>query len=138
MISRHRLEVDGEAGPVDHLADRFDLAQRARDEALAAESGLTLITSTRSTSSKIVERLAGVCGVSTTPGRLPSDRALTHVWAPVLDKRPGVVLDPQTPAKALDYLLEEVDLVLVTSVNHGFGGQGFIPSSLRRSNRSAR
>jgi ribulose-phosphate 3-epimerase len=49
-----------------------------------------------------------------------------------LGKRAGVVLTPQTPAKALDYLLEEVDLVLVMSVNPGFGGQGFIPSSLRK------
>jgi len=43
-----------------------------------------------------------------------------------------VVLTPQTPAKALDYLLEEVDLVLVMSVNPGFGGQSFIPSALRK------
>jgi len=42
------------------------------------------------------------------------------------------VLTPQTPAKALDYLIEEVDLVLVMSVNPGFGGQGFIPSALRK------
>ncbi|MDH7972922.1 ribulose-phosphate 3-epimerase [Sphingomonas sp. AR_OL41] len=49
-----------------------------------------------------------------------------------LGKRAGVVLTPQTPAKALDYLLEEVDLVLVMSVNPGFGGQGFIPSSARK------
>ena len=44
----------------------------------------------------------------------------------------GVVLTPQTPAKALDYLLEEVDLVLIMSVNPGFGGQAFIESSLRK------
>ncbi|RDE04733.1 ribulose-phosphate 3-epimerase [Sphingomonas aracearum] len=49
-----------------------------------------------------------------------------------LGKRPGVVLTPQTPAKALDYLLEEVDLVLVMSVNPGFGGQSFIDSQLRK------
>jgi ribulose-phosphate 3-epimerase len=57
-------------------------------------------------------------------------RSLQHIRK--LGKRAGVVLTPQTPAKALDYLLEEVDLVLVMSVNPGFGGQGFIPSSLRK------
>jgi len=44
----------------------------------------------------------------------------------------GVSLNPGTPAKALDYLLEEVDLVLVMSVNPGFGGQSFISSQLRK------
>ena len=49
-----------------------------------------------------------------------------------LGKRAGVVLNPATPAKMLDYLLEEVDLVLVMSVNPGFGGQSFIDSQLRK------
>lgn len=49
-----------------------------------------------------------------------------------LGKKAGVVLNPGTPAKALDYLLEEVDLVLVMSVNPGFGGQSFISSQLRK------
>ena len=49
-----------------------------------------------------------------------------------LGKRAGVSLNPATPAKALDYVLEEVDLVLVMSVNPGFGGQGFISSQLRK------
>jgi ribulose-phosphate 3-epimerase len=49
-----------------------------------------------------------------------------------LGKRAGVSLNPATPAKALDYLLEEVDLVLVMSVNPGFGGQKFISSQLRK------
>jgi ribulose-phosphate 3-epimerase len=43
-----------------------------------------------------------------------------------------VSLNPATPAKALDYVLEEVDLVLVMSVNPGFGGQKFIASQLRK------
>ena len=47
-----------------------------------------------------------------------------------LGKRAGVALNPATPAKMLDYVLEEVDLVLVMSVNPGFGGQGFIDSQL--------
>ena len=49
-----------------------------------------------------------------------------------LGKRAGVSLNPATPAKALDYLLEELDLVLVMSVNPGFGGQSFIESQLRK------
>ncbi len=49
-----------------------------------------------------------------------------------LGKKAGVVLNPATPAKMLDYLVEEVDLILVMSVNPGFGGQGFITSQLRK------
>ncbi|GAA3899185.1 ribulose-phosphate 3-epimerase [Sphingomonas limnosediminicola] len=49
-----------------------------------------------------------------------------------LGKKAGVSLNPATPAKALDYVLEEIDLVLVMSVNPGFGGQKFIASQLRK------
>ncbi len=49
-----------------------------------------------------------------------------------LGKKAGVSLNPGTPAKMLDYILEEVDLVLVMSVNPGFGGQKFISSQLRK------
>lgn len=49
-----------------------------------------------------------------------------------LGKKAGVSLNPATPAKMLDYLLEDVDLVLVMSVNPGFGGQSFITSQLRK------
>ena len=49
-----------------------------------------------------------------------------------LGKQAGVVLNPATPAKMLDYLIEDVDLVLVMSVNPGFGGQSFIESQLRK------
>ena len=44
----------------------------------------------------------------------------------------GVVLNPATPETTLDYLIDEVDLVLVMSVNPGFGGQSFISSQLRK------
>jgi ribulose-phosphate 3-epimerase len=47
-------------------------------------------------------------------------------------KKAGVSLNPATPAKTLDYIIEEVDLVLVMSVNPGFGGQSFIESQLRK------
>ena len=49
-----------------------------------------------------------------------------------LGKKAGVSLNPATPAKMLDYVLEDVDLVLVMSVNPGFGGQSFIESQLRK------
>ncbi|MBF0497473.1 MAG: ribulose-phosphate 3-epimerase [Deltaproteobacteria bacterium] len=46
--------------------------------------------------------------------------------------RPGVVLNPTTPLTMLEYILEDVDLVLLMSVNPGFGGQKFISSSLSK------
>lgn len=46
--------------------------------------------------------------------------------------QPGLVLNPATPVDVLDYVLEDLDLVLVMSVNPGFGGQSFIPSALRK------
>jgi len=49
-----------------------------------------------------------------------------------LGKKAGVSLNPATPAKALDYVLGDVDLVLVMTVNPGFGGQKFISSQLRK------
>ncbi|MFS0737984.1 ribulose-phosphate 3-epimerase [Sphingomonas sp. 1P06PA] len=57
-------------------------------------------------------------------------RTLQRIKA--LGKRAGVSLNPATPAKMLDYVLEEIDLVLVMSVNPGFGGQSFIESQLRK------
>ena len=42
----------------------------------------------------------------------------------------GLVLNPATPVEVLDYVLEDLDLVLLMSVNPGFGGQSFIPSTL--------
>ena len=57
-------------------------------------------------------------------------RSLQHIKS--LGKRAGVVLNPGTPAKMLEYLMDLVDLVLVMSVNPGFGGQSFIPGQLRK------
>jgi len=47
----------------------------------------------------------------------------------------GIVLNPATPVEVLDYVLEELDLVLLMSVNPGFGGQAFIPSTLAKLRR---
>jgi len=49
-----------------------------------------------------------------------------------LGKKAGVSLNPATPAKMLDYVIDEIDLVLVMSVNPGFGGQKFITSQLKK------
>lgn len=49
-----------------------------------------------------------------------------------LGKKAGISLNPSTPAKMLDYMYEDIDLILVMSVNPGFGGQSFIESQLRK------
>lgn len=60
--------------------------------------------------------------------------ACTHLHRTIqqirkLGARPAVALNPATPPSAVEYVLEEVDMVLVMSVNPGFGGQRFIPTS---------
>lgn len=52
-----------------------------------------------------------------------------------LGKKAGVSLNPATPVEAVDYVLDAVDLVLVMSVNPGFGGQKFIPYALKKIRR---
>jgi len=47
----------------------------------------------------------------------------------------GLVLNPATPVEVLDYVLDELDMVLLMSVNPGFGGQSFIPSALDKLRR---
>ncbi|HEY5225188.1 MAG TPA: ribulose-phosphate 3-epimerase [Methylovirgula sp.] len=49
-----------------------------------------------------------------------------------LGKQAGVVLNPATPPESIEYVLDLVDLVLVMSVNPGFGGQAFIPSTIEK------
>jgi ribulose-phosphate 3-epimerase len=58
------------------------------------------------------------------------DRTIQHIKS--LGKKAGVSLNPATPAKALDYVIGEIDLVLVMSVNPGFGGQKFITGQLKK------
>lgn len=57
-------------------------------------------------------------------------RTVQHVKS--LGKKAGVSLNPATPPDAIDYVLDQIDLVLVMSVNPGFGGQKFITSQLRK------
>ncbi len=49
-----------------------------------------------------------------------------------LGAKPGVVLNPATPLEAIEWVMDEVDLVLIMSVNPGFGGQSFINSQLKK------
>ena len=49
--------------------------------------------------------------------------------------RPAIVLNPHTPPEAIEFLIEDLDMVLLMSVNPGFGGQKFIPSVLERAVR---
>lgn len=63
--------------------------------------------------------------------------ACTHLHRTIgrikeLGKKAGVVLNPATPPSVIEYILEDVDLVMLMSVNPGFGGQSFIPSTLEK------
>lgn len=58
------------------------------------------------------------------------DRSLQHIRE--LGKRAGVSLNPGTPASAIEFILDSVDLILVMTVNPGFGGQKFLPSQLSK------
>lgn len=58
------------------------------------------------------------------------DRSLQHIRS--FGKKAGVSLTPSTPEMAIEYVLDKVDLVLVMTVNPGFGGQTFIPEQLEK------
>lgn len=58
------------------------------------------------------------------------NRTVQHIRS--LGVKPGVAVNPGTPVATLEYVIEDVDLVLIMSVNPGFGGQKFIPSALRK------
>ena len=74
---------------------------------------------------------AGADGITVHPEAGPHiHRTIQHIKG--LGLRAGVVLNPGTPAKMLDYLIDMVDLVLVMTVNPGFGGQHFIESQLKK------
>lgn len=74
---------------------------------------------------------AGADGITVHPESGPHvHRTLQLIRS--LGKRPGVVLNPGTAVDAIDNVLDLVDLVLVMSVNPGFGGQSFITSQLKK------
>ncbi len=61
------------------------------------------------------------------------DRSLQAIRA--LGKRAGVSLNPGTPESAIEYVLDKLDLILVMTVNPGFGGQAFIPAMVEKVRR---
>ena len=61
------------------------------------------------------------------------DRSLQAIRA--LGKKAGAVLNPATPPEAIEYVLDRLDLVLLMTVNPGFGGQAFIPSVVEKVKR---
>jgi ribulose-phosphate 3-epimerase len=74
---------------------------------------------------------AGADGITVHPEAGPHvHRTLQYIRA--CGKRPGIVLNPGTPIDAIDNVLELVDLVLIMTVNPGFGGQEFIEGQLRK------
>ena len=64
------------------------------------------------------------------PGCAHLDRVIQRIHG--LGVKAGVALNPASPDSVLDYILDSLDLVLVMSVNPGFGGQKFIPYSLQK------
>ena len=79
---------------------------------------------------------AGADGLTVHPEAGPHvHRTLQHIRK--LGKKAGVVLNPGTPVDALDNLMDLVDLILVMSVNPGFGGQSFIESQLQEDRSGA-
>jgi ribulose-phosphate 3-epimerase len=74
---------------------------------------------------------AGADGLTVHPEAGPHvHRTLQHIRK--LGKKPGVVLNPGTPIEAIDNLMDLIDLVLIMTVNPGFGGQSFIESQLAK------
>ena len=74
---------------------------------------------------------AGADGITVHPEAGPHvHRTLQHIRK--LGKKPGVVLNPGTPIEMIDNLMDLVDLILIMSVNPGFGGQSFIESQLKK------
>ena len=61
------------------------------------------------------------------------DRTVQHIRA--LGRKAGVVLNPATPETAIQYLLDKIDMVVVMTVNPGFGGQKFIPEQVEKIRR---
>ena len=64
------------------------------------------------------------------------DRSLAFIRS--LGKKAGVSITPSTPESVLDYVLDKADLILVMTVNPGFGGQAFIPSQIEKIRNIAR
>src|SRR5476651_2495241 len=76
-------------------------------------------------------RAAGADLITVHPEAGPHlNRTLRHIRH--LGAKAGVAFDPSTPPEAIEWMLDDVDLVLVMSINPGFGGQSFMPSQLAK------
>ena len=76
-------------------------------------------------------RAAGADWITIHPEAGPHlNRSLRHIRH--LGAKAGVAFDPSTPPEAIEWMLDDVDLVLVMSINPGFGGQSFMPSQLAK------
>ena len=79
-------------------------------------------------------RAAGADLISIHPEAGPHlNRSLKHIRA--LGAKAGVVFDPQTPPEVIEWMMDEVDHILVMSINPGFGGQTFMTSQLKKIER---
>jgi ribulose-phosphate 3-epimerase len=58
------------------------------------------------------------------------DRSLQHIRQ--IGAKAGVVLNPSTPVEAIEWVMDHIDVILVMTVNPGFGGQAFIPAQLKK------
>jgi len=58
------------------------------------------------------------------------NRTLTHIRS--LGAKAGVVFDPSTPPEVIEWMMDDIDIILVMSINPGFGGQSFMPSQLAK------
>ena len=113
-IKRHCRRPDGSAAPLDvHL-----MAQPVDALALAfAEAGADLISFHPDASTHVDRTLQLIRGAGC---------------------QAGLVFNPAAPLDVLEWVIDKVDLVLVMSVNPGFGGQSFIPSALKKIERARR
>jgi ribulose-phosphate 3-epimerase len=74
---------------------------------------------------------AGASNISFHPeATLHVDRTIQHIRD--LGCKPGLVFNPATPLNWLDYVIDKIDIILLMSVNPGFGGQKFIPETMAK------
>jgi ribulose-phosphate 3-epimerase len=113
-LRKHALGPDGRPAPIDvHL-----MVQPVDSLALAfAKAGADLVSFHPEASAHV-------------------DRTLQLIKAE--GKQAGLVFNPATPLDQLEWVIDKVDLVLIMSVNPGFGGQSFLPSALKKLERARR
>ena len=82
-------------------------------------------------------RDAGADRISIHPEAGPHlNRSLKHIRS--IGAKAGVVFNPSTPVEVIEWMMDDIDLILVMSINPGFGGQKFMPSQLKKIERLRR